>query len=90
MTDYDKVEDEADIYSGDSRSELVEDDAMSPEEEGFMAGFEGDSKAVSCAQCKKAIIDPDDAIEREVENEVYLFCSEECYHGFKEKHKNDD
>ncbi|MBW2988108.1 hypothetical protein DRJ48_00885 [Candidatus Woesearchaeota archaeon] len=79
--------DESDIYSDNSRDELVEDDEMSPEEEGFMKGFESDSKSVYCAQCKKIIIDPDDAIEGEIDGEIYLFCSEECYLKFQKSHK---
>ncbi len=78
-------DDQGDVYSDGSRSEMVEDDEMSPEEEGFMEGFEKDSKKVRCAYCKKIIIDPDDAIEKEQEGEVFLFCSEECYQAFKKE-----
>ena len=90
MADNEKLDDEGDIYSGNSRSELVEDDEMSPEEEGFMEGFEGDQRSIACAQCKKIIIDPDDAIEVEINNEVYLFCSDECYQEFKKFHKEEE
>jgi YHS domain-containing protein len=90
MEDYKEPEDEADIYSENSRSELVEDGEMSPEEEGFMEGFEGDGRQIACAECKRIIIDPDDAIETEINNEMYLFCSEECYAKFKAKHQGED
>ncbi len=89
MEDYKEPEDEADIYSEESRSELVEDGEMSPEEEGFMEGFEGEGRKIVCAKCKKIIIDPDVAIEAEINNEEYMFCSEECYQSFKEEHRDE-
>ena len=90
MVDYEEKEDEADIYSEESRNEMVEDDEMTPEEEGFMEGFESGSRSVSCAHCKKLIIDPDDAIEVEIDNKVFLFCSDECYQSYKEEHKGEE
>jgi YHS domain-containing protein len=90
MEESQENEDESDIYSEGSRTELVEDDEMTPEEEGFMEGFDRDSKKIVCADCKKIIIDPDDAIEAEVDNETYLFCCEECYTKFKERNEGEE
>ncbi len=87
MAEHEEQTDEADIYSENSREELVADGEMSPEEEGFMAGFEGDENSISCADCKKIIIDPDDAIEAVVDNETLLFCSDECYTNYKHRHE---
>lgn len=33
--------DDEDVYSHEARDMMVEDDEMSPEEEGFMDGYEG-------------------------------------------------
>ncbi len=78
-------EDKLDVYSEETRNELVEDDELTPEESGFLEGYNNDTKRVVCAECKRIIIDPDDAIEAEINNETYLFCSEECYEKFKKR-----
>jgi len=33
-------DEESNVYSEEARADYVEDDAMSPEEEGFMAGYD--------------------------------------------------
>jgi len=86
MAGYQEQNDETDIYSDDSRAELVEDGEMSPEEEGFMEGFNEESKKITCAECKQIIIDSNDAIQAEIDNEELLFCSEECYSKYKKRH----
>ena len=90
MAEFEDSNDDADIYSEGSRDDLVEDDEMTPEEDGFMDGFEKDQKTVCCAECKKLIIDPDDAVEAEIDNETYLFCSEECSTLFKQRHEGEE
>lgn len=35
----DRYRDEEDVYGEDSREELVEDDQLTPEEDGFMQGY---------------------------------------------------
>ena len=87
MAEQEETTDESDIYSENSREELVEDGEMTPEEEGFMAGFEGDDHKVSCAECKKVIVDRDDAIEAVIDGETLLFCSDECYVNYKHRHE---
>lgn len=87
MAGFKEEGDEEDIYSEESREGMMEDDELSAEEGGFMEGFEGGSKAVTCAHCKKIIIDPDDAIEREFDDRMLLFCSEQCYQGFRKARK---
>ncbi len=65
--------------------DLVEDGEITPEEAGFMQGYEQDDKSASCAYCKKIILEPDEAIKREIDGETYLFCSESCYEHFKKE-----
>ena len=69
----------------DSPESLVEDGEISPEEAGFMQGYHEDEKALSCAYCKKIILDPDEAIKKEIDGETYLFCSDSCYEHFKKE-----
>jgi len=79
-----------DFSDKETTEDLVEDGEISPEEAGFMEGFEGDEKSVSCAFCKKIIIDTDAAIEKEIENEIYLFCSESCLEHFEKQREEDE
>jgi YHS domain-containing protein len=82
--DYDEnLEDE------NSPENLVEDGEISPEEAGFMQGYHEDDKALSCAYCKKIILDPEDSIKKEIDGEIYLFCSDSCYEHFKKEKEED-
>jgi len=40
---FDPWEEETNVYKDEVRSQLVDDDAMTPEEEGFMKGYDEDS-----------------------------------------------
>jgi len=68
--------DDKDIYSEEGREELVESDEISPAEEGFMEGADGDGQGAKCRKCGKVLTD--DFIERKVDNEIFRFCSDEC------------
>jgi len=68
--------DDEDIYSEEGREELVDDDEISPEEEGFMEGAEGGGQGAKCRKCGKIL--SDDFIEKKVGKEIYRFCSDEC------------
>ena len=72
-----------DVYSEEGREELVDDDEISPEEEGFMEGAEGDGQGAKCRKCGKVLIEK--SVEREVEGEIYRFCSEKCATKFEEE-----
>ena len=82
-------EKEGDIYEESSRDELEEDDEVTPEEEGFMEGYEEGSKSSICPNCGKVIVEKEDVVEREVNGEHYMFCSERCADGYKKKKKRD-
>jgi len=68
--------DEEDIYSEKGRENQVDDDEISPAEEGFMEGAEGDGQGAKCRKCGKIL--GDDFIERKVDGDTYRFCSDEC------------
>ena len=77
--------DDEDIYDGEKRDELVDDDEISPEEEGFMEGAEGDGQGAKCRKCGKLLLD--DFIEKKIGKDIHRFCSEECAEKYEEKHK---
>lgn len=75
--------DDEDIYSEEGREDLVEDDEISPTEEGFMEGAEGDGQGAKCRKCGKVLMG--DFIERKVDDEIYRFCSDECADKYVEE-----
>lgn len=72
-----------DVYDEEGREELEDEDEISPDEEGFMKGYEEDGKMAMCANCRKMFIE--DFIEKEIDGEIYRFCSEKCTEKFKKK-----
>jgi len=44
VEDFDSETSEKNVYKKKAREELVENDEISPEEEGFMAGYESDEE----------------------------------------------
>lgn len=79
---YTEEEHEEDIYDEEERDKLEEDeDEITPEEEGFMKGYEEGKKMSMCAKCGKALLD--DFVEREIGKDIYRFCSNHCAESFK-------
>lgn len=72
-----------DVYSEEGREELEEDDEIEPEEEGLMKGYEEDGKMAECAKCGKVLVR--DFVEKEINGEIYRFCSDRCAEKFKKK-----
>jgi len=66
-----------DVYSEEGREELVEEDAITDQEEGFVKGYEQEEKIAFCNECGKVLVD-ENFIEMEVEDSVLRFCSREC------------
>lgn len=81
-----KGELDEDIYEKEGREELEEDGEISPEEEGFMQGYDEGEKMAECAKCKKVLVQ--DFTEKEIDDEIYRFCSEKCAESFR-KHKEE-
>ncbi len=74
--------DDMGVYSDEGRTDLLEGDEISPEEEGFMQGYNNEETA-RCAFCHKPLLDPSTIVEREIDGKVYRFCSEECAEEFE-------
>ena len=77
---------EADVYESEGREKLVEDDAMSPEEAGFLQGAEGLGQDAKCRKCGKILIEADEVIEKEIEGEIMKFCSDDCEEAYEQEH----
>ena len=91
----DKIEEEMEegkhdeeVYTEEGREKLVEDDEIEDWEEGFMKGAEGRGKGTSCAFCGKMISeDKEGIVEREIDGEIKVFCSEEHAIKYSQKHQ---
>ena len=75
---------EEDIYSEKGREKLEEAEEISPEEEGFMEGYENVDNIVKCSMCGKVL--SEDFIEEEISGKVHRFCSTGCADKYAEKH----
>ena len=80
-----EIRDDDNVYSAESREELVEDDAMTPEEEGFMEGADGDGQEAKCAYCGEALIDRSKIVEEEFDGQVLRFCSDDHAEKYAKK-----
>lgn len=75
-----------DIYSKEGRKNLVEDDEITPIEEGFMEGARDDGQGAKCRKCGKPLLD--NFIEKEINGEIYRFCSNRCADKFVQTKKS--
>jgi endogenous inhibitor of DNA gyrase (YacG/DUF329 family) len=83
-------EHDEDVYEAEGREDLVEDDEISPEEEGLLEGYSDDVKEVKCANCGKALFDEETVVEREFNDKIYRFCSEKCAKAYDFKKEDRD
>jgi len=81
----DDEEPNEEIYSESGREKLVEDDEIEPWEEGFMEGADDDGQQAKCRKCGK-LLTGTDVVEREINDELCWFCSEECAEKYEEEH----
>ncbi len=79
--------DDKDIYSEEGREELVDSDEISPAEEGFMEGAEGDGQGAKCRKCGKILMD--DFIEKKIDGEICRFCCDECADKYSEEKESE-
>ena len=72
-----------DVDSEEGRENALEDDEISPAEEGFLEGASGDGQGANCRKCGKVLVG-DDFIERKAgkQEEILRFCSDECCDAF--------
>jgi len=76
---------ESNMYSEAGREDLMEDeDEITDLDEGFMKGYEEGEKMARCPVCGKVI--EFDFVEREIDGEMYRFCSEEHAEKFAKEH----
>lgn len=75
--------DDKDIYSEEGREDLVDNDEISPTEEGFMEGAHDDGQGAKCRKCGKPVMD--NFVERKVGDEIFRFCSDECAESYMEE-----
>ena len=78
---------ETDVYTEEGREELMEDDEISPAEEGFAKGAEGKGSYAKCAHCGKILVSNQKSIIREINNKQEVFCSDNCAKDCIAKHK---
>jgi hypothetical protein len=78
-------EHDEDVYEEEGREDLLDDDEITPEEEGVMEGYEDDVKEVKCQKCGKPLVSGEQVIEREWNDMIYRFCSEKCASSYKFK-----
>jgi len=71
------------VYEDDGREELLKNDAINPEEEGFMQGYDREETVV-CGFCKTPLVNPEEAVEKILNNKIFRFCSEDCVREFEE------
>lgn len=76
-------EKEFDVYGEEAREELVEDDEIDSDEDGFMQGYDSEANPVYCDNCKHILSRKH--IEKEIKGELYSFCSDECVDEFERK-----
>ena len=75
--------DEDDIYDESKREEQLEEDEISPEEAGFVEGYE-DTEVVECKKCGNTF-DFDKAVERVINGKTYQFCDKKCAESFDKR-----
>ncbi|MEM4756093.1 MAG: hypothetical protein QW594_03085 [Candidatus Woesearchaeota archaeon] len=78
---YDHEDDDLNVYDDENREELIDDDEITAEEEGFMKGYNDDENY--CMNCG-SLIEPNQKVEKEIDGKMFNFCSEECAEMYEE------
>ena len=81
--EFDKDTQEFNVYGNEAREELTANDEIDSDEDGFMKGYESEANPVYCDNCKKIL--ERDHIEKEINSDVYSFCSDECVEEYERK-----
>ncbi|MBT3416525.1 hypothetical protein HON86_01685 [Candidatus Woesearchaeota archaeon] len=84
--EFDKDTQEFNVYGTEAREELTANDEIDADEEGFMQGYESDANAAYCDNCKKVLEKAH--LEKEIDSDIYTFCSDECVEEFERKRKS--
>ena len=83
MAEEKEIGEEFGIYSEKGREDQIEEDEITDLDEGFMKGYEEGEKMAKCPICGEAL--GDDFIEKEIDGEIYRFCSDEHAEEFIRK-----
>jgi len=75
---------EDDIYEDQGLEEAKESDEIDDLEEGFMKGYDDEEELLRCKKCKR-VVSENNAVEREINHETVIFCSEKCAKAYKKK-----
>jgi len=78
------MEEDKDIYDEEVLEEELEADEIDDIEEGFMKGYDDEEDLMKCAKCKR-LVSEENGVEREINNENYVFCSQNCAKLFRKK-----
>lgn len=68
----------ADVYTEEGREEAVEEGGMDPHEEAWAEGAVGKGQKGNCASCNKVLSQDHALVEKEIDGETVLFCSDDC------------
>jgi hypothetical protein len=74
------------IFDGEqdmTNEQLVAQDGMDSNEEGFMQGYSQDEEVIECAECGGAVGEEKNII-KEIDGEKLNFCSETCAKEYEE------
>jgi len=74
-----------DVYSEEGRENLIDDDEISPEEEGFMEGANASGQLGKDALTGEPLMDVEDVVETEIDGKMYRFVNAENARKFREK-----
>ena len=81
---------EESVYSEGFRENLIDSDSISPEEQGFMKGYnEDDKEERKCFHCGDKFKEEAGTL-REIEGEEYHFCCDECADEFEKSLESED
>jgi len=72
-----------DIYEGEGREAELEDDEITPEEEGFMEGAHDDGQGAKCRKCGRLLLR--NVVEKEIKGEICRFCSDKCAESYNKR-----
>ncbi|MDP6670358.1 MAG: hypothetical protein QGI60_00905 [archaeon] len=71
------------IYDKKERAEQLAEDEITPAEAGFIEGYE-DTKLIECNSCGGQF-DFEKSVEREINGEMFTFCSKKCADHFEKR-----
>lgn len=78
-----KMEDHVFDEDAANSKRILEQDGLESTEEGFMKGYSDEDVVEECAECGSAI-DEEGKVAKELDGDMYRFCSKSCCEEFEE------